>query len=284
MRMVSDDDEMAEGVLRHVLTATARIRMDRPPPFMGCEIHRIVREETGSTDPYASLKAKSTRRALDLVPRVERSIADSVDPFRAAVSFAIAGNVMDFGLSSSWDADKINGSFEEALSKELDAGAVRALQTSVSNARHILYLGDNAGETVFDGLLIRRFPENSVTYVVKGSPVINDATRADAEDAGIGSVAQIVDNGSDAPGTILELCSLEFQELFRDAEVVIAKGQANLETLVDSSRDIFFLTQIKCPVIGREVNREVGDWMIEYRPPGPSDSSLARAMEGRVAP
>jgi uncharacterized protein with ATP-grasp and redox domains len=249
------------------------MRMDRPPPFMGREIHRVIREETGSADPYAPLKEKSTQWALDLAERVDGIIANAADPFEAAVRFAIAGNVMDYALATTWDAESISACVEEALLKPIDRKALRILREAVSKAGDILYIGDNAGETVFDRMLIHRLPKNTVAYAVKGSPIINDATSRDAEAAGIGNVARIVANGTDAPGTILELCSPEFQDLFENADVVIAKGQANLETLGDSRRDVFFLTQVKCPVVARDLATQVGDWVVEYRQPRDSTSA-----------
>jgi uncharacterized protein with ATP-grasp and redox domains len=272
-RLVSGDENIAERVLRRVLTAAATMRMDRPPPFMGREIHHIIREETGSADPYAPLKEKSTHWALDFAEQAEGVIANAEDPFEVAVRFAIAGNVMDYALATTWDADSISTCVEEALLKPIDAEALRLLREAVSKAETILYIGDNAGETVFDRMLIRRLPEHAVTYAVKSSPIINDATSRDAEAAGIGNVARIVANGTDAPGTILDLCSPEFQDLFENADVVIAKGQANLETLGDSTRDVFFLTQIKCPVVARDRATQVGDWVVAYRQPGDSTSA-----------
>ena len=257
------------------------MRMDLPPPFMGREIHRIIREETGSADPYASLKQKSTLTALNLSGRVEQRIEDAPDPFEAAVRFAIAGNVMDYALATSWDAEKIDTCIAEALSKPLDEDALRILEESAMRARNLLYVGDNAGETVFDRILIQHLPENVVTYAVKGSPVINDATREDAEQAGIGRVARIVDNGFDAPGTILDLCSPEFHDLFDAADVVIAKGQGNLESLSQCDRDVFFLAQVKCPVIARDLNAQVGDWVVKHHQPEATtpDSASADAIE-----
>ena len=282
-RLVSADEDVAERVLRRVLEATARMRMDLPPPFMGREIHRIIREETGSADPYATLKQKSTQMALYLSASVERRIEDAADPFEAAVRFAIAGNVMDYALASKWDAEKIDVCFEEALSKPIDLNAVRVLEKSVDVANRILYIGDNAGETVFDRMLIQRLPENTVTYAVKGSPIINDATRADAEAAGIDRVAHIVDNGSDAPGTILDLCNSAFRDGFEVADVVIAKGQANLETLNQCDREVFFLAQVKCPVIARDLNAQVGNWVVKHHQPEATTIASATTSAIEVA-
>jgi len=100
-------------------------------------------------------------------------------------------------------------------------------------------------------------------YAVKGGPVLNDATEKDAQDAGIGRVAKIVSNGSDAPGTVLSRCCQEFRRLYQEAQLIIAKGQANYETLSTEGSRVFFLLQIKCPVIAHDVGVPVGSIVIE---------------------
>ncbi len=150
----------------------------------------------------------------------------------------------------------------QAESQPLDEEAVDALQRAVDAAQTILVLGDNAGEAVFDRLLIEQMPGKQVTYAVKAEPVINDATEADAVNAGLNDVAEIIDNGTDAPGTVLEQCSPEFVQRFERADVVIAKGQANFETLNEVEREVFFLTQIKCRVIADHYGMQVGDWLV----------------------
>jgi uncharacterized protein with ATP-grasp and redox domains len=284
VRLVGANEGIAERVLRRVLTATASMRMDRSPPFMGREIHRIIREETGYADPYASLKQRATKTALDLIERVGQLVATSPDPFEAAVCFAIAGNVMDCALASTWDAEQIDASIEKARSRPVDGEILQTMKQAVSQARDILYIGDNAGETVFDRLLIEQLPKDAVTYVVKGSPIINDAVSSDALAAGIDRVARIESSGSDAPGTILELCDQSFIARFENAELVIAKGQANLETLGDVKRDIFFLTQVKCPVVARDLAANVGDWVVDYRgSPGSMPGLVPPPLEGTTS-
>ena len=151
---------------------------------------------------------------------------------------------------------------------------VKQLKQDLDNAKNVLILADNAGETVFDSLLIEQLPEHlEVTYAVKGSPVINDAVEADAIDAGIDELAEVIDNGTDAPGTLLHQCSSSFIEYFNSADVVIAKGQANFETLNTANREIYFLTQIKCPVIAKAYDYQVGDWIVS------TTSALAKRFE-----
>jgi uncharacterized protein with ATP-grasp and redox domains len=135
-------------------------------------------------------------------------------------------------------------------------------------ARSILYLADNAGEIVFDRLLIERLPAGRVTVVVRGAPVINDATRADAQVAGLDRIAEIIDNGSDAPGTVLEDCSAQFRERFESADVIIAKGQGNFETLSAAGANICFLLKIKCPVLATHTGIELGTQALIHRERG----------------
>ena len=136
------------------------------------------------------------------------------------------------------------------------------------SAKSILYLADNAGEIVFDRLLIERLDVEKVTLAVKGAPVINDATLEDAEQADLVGFVQVITNGCDAPGTMLEQCSAEFRERLAGCDVVIAKGQANYETLSLSPQNIFFVLKAKCPVIARDIGCKQGSLVVLHRPAG----------------
>ncbi|MCK5676410.1 MAG: DUF89 family protein, partial [Verrucomicrobia bacterium] len=191
-------------------------------------------------------------------------INGAIDPFKMALRFSIAGNIMDFALTSKWDQMNLSSFLDDTRLKELDESGVEALRDAVGAAQNIFFLGDNAGEAVFDRLLIEQMPTAKVTYAVKGAPIINDVTLAEARASGLDEVAELVDNGNDAPGTILSLCPPAFQKRFAEADLVIAKGQANYETLSESDRPLFFLTQVKCPVIGRDMDKPVGSWIVQY--------------------
>jgi uncharacterized protein with ATP-grasp and redox domains len=134
---------------------------------------------------------------------------------------------------------------------------------AVNESESILYLADNAGEIVFDRLLIEQMPTEKVTVAVKGSPVINDATIEDAIHAGLPQIVDVIENGSDAPGTILENCSQAFRDHFAKADLVVAKGQGNYETLSDVNKNIFFILKAKCPVISRNIGCEVGEMILQ---------------------
>ncbi|GAF84364.1 unnamed protein product, partial [marine sediment metagenome] len=256
--MVTSDPAVHEFVLRETLRLAARMRFDRSPPWMGQRIHRLLREATGNPDPYSEVKNRSNALALELYPTLKERVRASADQFGTAVRLAVAGNVIDFARRSSLSDDDVLQSIEDAMDDPLDLAAVDDFRRSIEQADDILYLADNAGEIVFDRLLIERMPRDRVTLVVRGSPVINDATREDAEAAGLTSLVPVMDNGSDVPGTIVETCSSEFRARYERCDLVIAKGQGNYETLVGEDQNIFFLFKVKCPVVARDIGCDVG--------------------------
>jgi hypothetical protein len=200
--------------------------------------------------------------AMELYPRLKDRIRGSMNPLETAVRLAIAGNVIDFGIYSSLGEADVVDAIDSALVDGWDADCLEALAQAVNDAREILYLGDNAGEIVFDRLLIEELPRGKVTFAVKGSPVINDATMEDAERVGLSSLVEVIDNGSDAPGTIVEDCSAEFRGRFERSDLIIAKGQGNYESLSGVDKDVFFILKAKCPVIARDLGCDIGQMIL----------------------
>ena len=161
-------------------------------------IHRQVRQLTNNADPYQQAKAIATQQALALYPKLKECISRSIDPLETAVRIAIAGNIIDLGVAESYD---LEATLKRVLTDQFAINDLQAFRNALKQNHSILYLADNAGETVFDRVLIETLNQ-PVTYVVKASPIINDATREDAIASGIDQVAKIIDNGSDTPGTL----------------------------------------------------------------------------------
>jgi hypothetical protein len=236
-------------VLDRVLDVLGEIDSSSTPPEIGDRVHRIVRRETSAGDPYRLVKEVSTQRALALYPQLKALVEEADDPLEVAARLSIAGNIIDFGPERDYDLWK---TVERVLDQPFALDDRAAFRETLANSNQVLYLADNAGETVFDRLLIEVL-NVPVIYAVKGGPILNDATREDALSAGLGQVAEIVETGVDAPGTILSRCSEEFRQIYDEAEMVIAKGQANYETLSEQGSKVFLLLQTKCPVIARDV-------------------------------
>ncbi|MBW2568088.1 MAG: DUF89 family protein [Deltaproteobacteria bacterium] len=256
-RLTTDDETIHEQVLRKVLRAASEMNLRESPPFMAQRIHRLIRQMTGNNDPYCDIKDRFNHFALALYPELKEGIELSRKPLDTAIRLAIAGNIIDSGVNHHIDETHVHNAIEHALTAPL-AGDPEEFREAVSEAKDILYLTDNAGEIVFDRLLIEQMPLEKITLAVKGSPIINDACIVDAQATGMADLVEVIDNGSDAPGTILGECSEGFKRRFENADLIIAKGQGNYETLSDVKKDIFFMLKAKCPVIAHHVGCEVG--------------------------
>jgi len=217
------------------------------------------RKLTKNPDPYRKLKQKSTEITLSLYPSLKKIINDSEDSLLTAIRIAIAGNIIDFGPGHSFDIEK---TVKDVLKQDFAVCNYEAFQRHLDKSKSILYIGDNAGETVFDRLLIEEI-NKPTTYVVRDSPVINDATYEDAVQAGLDKVATIMSSGSDAPGIIPGLCSKEFLDNLNNSEFVIAKGQGNYEGLSNEKNTIFFLLKTKCQIIADDIGVANGDIILK---------------------
>jgi len=278
-RLATDDEKIHEQVVRETLRLAADLDMSQSPPAIGQKIHRSIRKLIGNNDPYHSVKEQFNNLALKLYPELEERVMESEDPFATAVRLAIAGNIIDFGVKTSLAESDVEKTIEQSLTSHFDDNQIYEFKDAVTKAKKILYLADNAGEIVLDRLLIEQLPVERVTVVVRGKPVINDATREDAKTAGLTNIVEVIDNGSDAPGTILETCSQAFRDRFKDADLIIAKGQGNYETLSDIDKNIFFILKAKCPVIARDLGCEVGEMILQKNNSFKSIDNLIKETE-----
>ncbi|MFB0525481.1 MAG: DUF89 domain-containing protein [Phycisphaerae bacterium] len=280
VRMTTDDVQIHEKVLRETLNLAYQMDMSQSPPAMAQKIHRFIREITGIKDPYLALKDHYNKLAMQRYPELRERIETSSEPLETAVRLAIAGNIIDFGVNSEVQDNTVEKTIAESLVDDLDMDAFQRFRHAIISADDILYLGDNAGEIVFDRLLIEQIPYAKVTFVVKGSPILNDATIEDAEIVGLTDIVDVIDNGSDAPGTILEDCSAEFRQRFYESDLLIAKGQGNFETLCDINKESFFLLQPKCAVLARHLGCEIGR-LVLYRKETKTGVCIEEQLEER---
>jgi len=262
VRMVTDDERLHEKVLREALQMASEMDLSWNPPAMAQKIHRFIREITGIDDPYLEVKNRFNTLALQLYPELKKRVEASIDPVETAVRLAIAGNIIDFGVNSDVEPGQVEQTIIESLTDTLDTGSLEVFKNVISQAHDILYLGDNAGEIVFDRLLIEQLPCEKITFVVKGGPILNDAVIEDARNTGLMEIVDVIDNGSDAPGTILDDCSEMFRRRFEQSDMIIAKGQGNYETLSDVEKKIFFLIRPKCNVLARQLGCEIGSLVL----------------------
>ncbi len=261
LRYGTRDPEIQEKVMKAVLGDIKKADTSLPPAYATTFIHRTIRKHLGG-DPFKAIKSEYNQIALRLYPSLRKMVRESEDPLRTASRLAIAGNVIDFGIFTSVD---IEGAIARAMNGPLSVDDYKSFKTSVLEAEKVLYLLDNAGEIVFDRILIETITSlgKEVVAVVKGSAVINDCTRADAAESGLTEVCEVIDNGSDGVGTILEWTSEEFRKRYSRFPFVISKGQGNFETFGDPEKATIYLFQSKCEVVSKELGLSLGSMILK---------------------
>jgi damage-control phosphatase, subfamily I len=256
-RMASADPAVHERIVREMLFWIGDVNMEEPPVLLGQRLHRRLREITGIEDPYRSAKDHQNQMAQNLLSELRAEIDAAPDRLAMAVRLAIAGNMIDMGINGNITETDVRQSIQHALAEPF-VGEWEAFRQSAAAAQHILYLADNAGEIVFDRLLIEQLSPARVTLAVRGAPVLNDATLIDVRAVGLDKIVEVIDDGSDVAGTMLNQCSLGFLNRLSEADVIFAKGQGNFETLSDETFNIFFLFKAKCSVIAAHAGVTIG--------------------------
>jgi len=229
-------------------------------PELQIPLQQKIAEISGVYDFYASEKCTSNSLALSLVHYWKEAVSCSDNSFDIAARLAIAGNIMDYGANDTFN---LQHTIEKIMHSDLAIDAGKCLQEKISTAKSILYLGDNAGEIVFDKLFIETMNHPNVIFVTRGGPTINDVTAKDAYVAGMDKVAKVISSGLAAPSTLLSHSSEEFLTYYNDADLIISKGQGNLEGLIDEKDPrIFFMLMAKCDVMAERLGVKKDEFVI----------------------
>lgn len=259
VRISSEDEKVQRRVLNAVAGMIPHLALDATPPEIAQRVYRIVYETTANKDPYLSAKKSANIAALSLYNRMKDMVDYSNNPLETACKLAIAGNEIDLGAFAEFGS--MHSIVEDSVGYQLDQKHYRQFKDSVLQSSLIVYIADNAGEIVFDRILIERLlkiKQLKIIFVVREKPIINDATLDDAHQVGLNKMATVITSGSGAPATILSQCSPEMLRYYRTADLVISKGQGNYESLSDRPENVFFLFKVKCSVIAGESGYDVG--------------------------
>ncbi|MGD8899372.1 MAG: ARMT1-like domain-containing protein [Desulfobacterales bacterium] len=267
IKLASDDPILHKKAMREMMGMLSEMDFENEPVIMGREIQRLIQRLSGNPDPYKALKHQYNQMALDLYPRLKEQVNAAESGFEVAARLALAGNMIDFGTGRMLDPSDVSTTIELALSANLK-GDIQSLYEAVAASHSILYVGDNCGEIVFDRLFIDQLIPDRVTYAVRSAPIINDVTLEDAIFTGMTDRVRVIDSGSDAPGTLLAECSQTFKKTFNTADLIIAKGQGNYETLHAIDRQIAFMLKVKCPAVAQHIGHEIGSYVIKLRSVG----------------
>ncbi len=259
-RISTDKIELHNEIIGEAIGVLSKYKSYKNPPEVGRDMHRIVKDKTGVTDPYYQIKQRDIQTALKLYPELKKYTAGK-DFLYWALKVAATGNVLDSGIYYNYGIEKV---LDTEVKQPFAVCDIKLFKKKLKIAKSILIIGDNAGETVFDRVLMGFLWNYKITYAVKGAPIINDATTEDAHASGLDQYARIITTGSDVPGVKLEECSDIFLDCFYNADIVISKGQGNYETLSDCDRNIFFLLKAKCPVVAGLLGVELNAYVFKY--------------------
>jgi hypothetical protein len=264
-RLATADERLQREVLKHLAGEISELPEDAAPIEAGRWLQEIVGKLTGVADPYRQIKRRYNDLALALYPRLKELVKEADDPLGTAIRLAIAGNVIDFAAGSEFDLER---AVEESPEWEFSIFDYEVFLERLATAEEILYLGDNAGEIVFDGLLIEELLRRGkrVTYAVRGGPAINDVTLEEARYVGLNGIVEVITTGAALPGVMLTDCSPQFIEIFKGAKLIISKGQGNFEGLSDEQGPIIFLLKAKCSPIAGELGVEPGAMVLRAGP------------------
>jgi len=256
-------DDQKKEIVYNVLEMLRDLPEDISPPEVSHRMHRLIGKSLGNDDPYQQARSDANVMTMDLIPGIRKKIKRSGDPLETAVRYAIAGQVFD-GEAAEGRAD-IHRELEYAPKAEFGINHLKKLTRALYEAKRVVYLANAAGEIAFDRLLIevlRDMFAAEIVMVVRKDPVLTNATLDDAAFVGVEPLVHLVANTSDAPATVIEDVSSGVSQQLNDADVVIAKGQTHYESLNNADLNIFFLFQINCPVISKELDADLHQYMV----------------------
>lgn len=243
-----------------------------PAPILGKIAYTIVAEVLGEKDPYYSLKERYNRLALQYYEEVNNLVENSKDPLFKAILIAALGNTIDF--ASQHDINFISDINNSEI-KNFTINDYKKFKESIEKTDHLLILGDNCGEIVFDKLLIitvkKYYPDLKIVYSVRGAPIINDATIEDAKLVGITELVQVVES-SHSPGVDIATSPKDFKiHFFKEKGVILSKGQGNFESLYGMEipqKDVYYLLKAKCNLMERIFGVKIGDLIFKKKTQG----------------
>lgn len=255
------DESLRKRIISYVETTLQNANFTLSPPIIAAPLYEQIAILAQIDDLYEEQKQHASVQAKSYIPFLEETIQNSDDPLIAILKTAVVGNVIDLAAEVSFD---LHEAIMSVFNMPFAHDDTKTLHAALTHTKTLLYIGDNAGEHIFDALAIRflqkLYPHIAVTYLVRGNPIINDVTMSEAQEAGIDKVCTLMDSGVPTPGFVYSLASPEAKKIFDSADLIIAKGMGNYECMTPQQRqNICFLLKVKCSVVAASLNLKIGD-------------------------
>lgn len=247
------DKKLKHDFMKKVLNEILSTEFERTAPILDAKVMRVAKHELGANDLYKEEKQFFNDKMLCMEAQIENLINSAEDKLFDALKIAASGNIIDFSALNKVGFDFVKDIINSTLKSEFNKKVYEKLKLDLKKGKELVYLGDNSGEIVLDKLFIKEiskeYPRLKITFVTRGKPIFNDITEEDAYYVGMDKHAAITNNGTDIPGTDLLEVSNEFKDILYNADLIIAKGQGNYESLSGSGLNIYYLFLCKCEMM-----------------------------------
>jgi uncharacterized protein with ATP-grasp and redox domains len=266
VRMATPDEKIHHDVMHEVLRYLLDADWSQSPAVVSTGAYHLLNDMTGNKDPFLALKKYQNTTAMGLLATMQQAVKEADDPLHTAAKIAIIGNIIDCGIQHEHD---IQEEFETGMRLTMAVDDFELFRERLNHAQRLFYACDNAGEIVFDRVfmeqILKHKPDIELVACVRGGPILNDATREDADITGISDIVHVIDTGIDAIGIPLTQVSDETRNYLDTSDIIISKGQGNFETL-DEITDgrVFFILRAKCPLIAEKFGVPLNSIIFEH--------------------
>lgn len=253
-----------ETLIREVLVHLSKMPYDASNPKLMAKTCEMIYEKVGVSDPYSDIKKMSNDVILEVYDRLKQSVYKGEAVFNHTGHMVVEGNIIDYAAGHTFNESQLAEKLLDYEHTSLKIDHLQQLEEALATSKKLLYICDNCGEIVLDKLFIEvileQFPQLDIIAVVRGKAVLNDATLEEAKYIGLDQLVRVIDNGSHAPGTVLDQVSETFMTAFREADVIISKGQGNYESLSDvEDKEIYFMLMAKCELVAKDLGVDLLD-------------------------
>jgi uncharacterized protein with ATP-grasp and redox domains len=254
------DEDKKLKFMKQVCKIISMSEKNDTSPYLNAKIMRLLNSELNLGDIYYEIKKQYNKLLMSMEDEILNNIYNSHDKLLTALKYAMVGNFIDFGAMDKVDINELKNLIKNASKQIINDNEYNNFLEELKNAKQIVYLVDNSGEIVFDKIFVKlikeMYPHIIIDVIVRGKPVHNDATIVDAEEVGLCSIVNVIENGTDIPGTQLNEISLKAKEKIDNADFIIAKGQGNFETLYGCGKNIYYIFLCKCDLFTKRFNME----------------------------
>lgn len=266
-KLLDVSKEKQEEASKELFRMLSNINFEYSNPYIMGKTWKILTRVYENDNPYKEIKHEYNQLLLSMYDQIKIYVEQSLSPLETALKISVVGNIIDFGARHKFDKkdvfERIENNDSIVFAKNDSSKLLRKLKT----ANTLLYIGDNCGEIVLDKLFIEQIkkwnPKIRIHFGVRGSTILNDVTIDDANEVRIEELATVVSSGNQIPGTIIEKTTKEFQELFHNSDIVIAKGQGNFESLSDTKREnLYLILMAKCEYVARIIGCNTMDYIV----------------------